>query len=167
MGSTELGKMVFIDECSVNCGMTRLYGRTRTTKRVNEYVSDNRFERTSIVSSIRLNLEQAPMLFKGSLDSAVFSVYIKEVLVPTLKKDDIVILDNLSVHKVFGALSPIYEMGAQVKFLPPYSPDYNPIELVWSKLKTSLRKSKPVTFDELVNKTVAQLYSFSKILNFH
>jgi transposase len=141
---------VFVDECSVNCGMTRIYGRAYKSERINDYVPDIRFERTSLISSIRLNGEQAPFMFKGSLNGEVFSIYIREILAPTLKEGDIVVIDNLSVHKVTGLLEPIYQKGATVMFLPPYSPDMNPIELSWSKLKSILRKLKPRSFDDLV-----------------
>lgn len=141
---------MFVDECSVNCGMTRIYGRAYKSERINDYVPDIRFERTSLISSIRLNGEQAPFMFKGSLNGEVFSIYIREILAPTLKEGDIVVIDNLSVHKVTGLLEPIYQKGATVMFLPPYSPDMNPIELSWSKLKSILRKLKPRSFDDLV-----------------
>jgi transposase len=75
-------------------------------------------------------------MFKGSTDRFTFSVYVKSILAPTLRKGDLVILDNLAVHKVLGVLDPIYQRGAKVIFLPPYSPDFNPVELCWSKMKS-------------------------------
>ena len=146
----DISKLVFIDESSVNCGMTRLYGRSLKSERVVDYVPDVRFERTSIISSIRLNGEQAPFMFKGSLNGEVFATYIREVLAPSLRKDDIVIIDNFSAHKVKGALDPVYMVGATVMFLPPYSPDYNPIEKCWSKIKSIIRKIKPRSFEDLL-----------------
>lgn len=130
--------------------MTRLYGRAIKGERVNEYTPDIRFERTTIISSIRLNGEQAPFMFKGTLNGEVFSVYVREVLAPSLKTGDIVVLDNLSAHKVSGSLDPIYQRGAKVMFLPPYSPDFNPIELCWSKMKSILRSLKPRCIDSLL-----------------
>jgi len=144
-------KLVFLDESSVNCGMTRIYGRAKSGKRVNEYVPDIRFERTSVISSIKINAEQAPFMFSGTLTGEVFEIYVREVLVPFLKEGDIIILDNLSAHKVKGALDPINKKGASVIFLPPYSPDFNPIELAWSKMKSIIRKLKPRSKDELVD----------------
>ena len=145
----DLSSLVFVDESSINCGMTRLYARSDRKERVNDYVPDIRFERTTIISSIRLDGEQAPFMFKGSLNGDVFSIYILEVLAPTLREGDIVVIDNFSAHKVEGALEAIYKKGATVMFLPPYSPDFNPIELCWSKLKSIIRKYKPRCIDSL------------------
>jgi len=130
--------------------MTRLYARAMKSSRVNDYTPDVRFEKTSVISSIRLSGEQAPFMFKGSLNGEMFSAYVREILAPTLKTGDIVILDNLSAHKVKGALDPIYKIGATVLFLPPYSPDYNPIELCWAKMKALLRKLKPRCIEALL-----------------
>jgi len=142
--------------------MTRLYGRSCNGERISDFVPDIRYERTSIISSIRLNGEKASMIFKGALDGTTFMAYIREVLAPTLEEGDIVVLDNLSVHKVAGVLEPIYQKGATVMFLPPYSPDLNPIELSWSKMKSVLRKLKPRGFDELVLAMEIALDSFNK-----
>jgi transposase len=131
--------------------MTRLYGRAPTNERVNDYVPDVRFERTSIISTLSLNGVNAPMMFKGTLDGDFFAGYVEHVLTPTLSPGDIVVLDNYSAHKTSGALDPIYEKGATVLFLPEYSPDLNPIELMWSKVKAVLRKLKPRTAEELLN----------------
>jgi transposase len=159
--------LVFLDESSINCGMTRLYGRAPKSERVNDYVPDVRFERTSVISTIRLSGETAPLIFKGSLNGDLFTVYVREIFAPTLKPGDIAVMDNLSSHKVAGALLPIFEKGATVLFLPPYSPDFNPIELSWSKMKAVLRKLRANTYDELVDDMKSALNSFSStdILN--
>ena len=157
----DVNKLVFLDESSINCGMTRLYGRGLTTKRVNDYNPDIRFERTSIVSTIRLNGETAPLIFKGTLNGEFFGAYIKQCLAPTLKEGDIVIMDNCSSHKVKGLLQPILDMNASVLFLPPYSPDFNPIEMSWSKMKSILRKLKPKTYDELISSLQIALNTFT------
>jgi transposase len=141
--------------------MTRLYGRALKNERVNDYVPDVRFERTSIISTIRLNGEQAPFIFKGTLNGILFGAYVEQILAPTLKPGDVVIMDNGSAHKTSSALNPIYNAGANVLFLPPYSPDFNPIELSWSKMKSVLRKLKPRTFDELVVSLQVALDSFT------
>jgi transposase len=142
--------------------MTRLYGRSKKGDRVNDYTPDVRFERASVISSIRLNGVQTPFMFKGTLDGDLFKAYVKESLAPTLKRGDIVIMDNLSSHKVKGALDPIYEKGAEVMFLPPYSPDLNPIEMSWSKMKSALRKLKAATYDDMVKSMKTALDSFTK-----
>jgi transposase len=103
--------------------MTRLYGRARKSERVNDYTPDVRFERTSIISTISLDGRQAPLMFKGTLNGELFVEYVKEILAPMLREGDVVILDNLTAHKVKNALKPIYQKGASVLFLPPYSPD--------------------------------------------
>lgn len=153
--------LVFLDESSINCAMTRLYGRALKKDRVNDYVPDVRFERTSIISSIRLSGHTAPLIFKGTLNGEFFSAYIKQCLAPTLKEGDVVIMDNCSSHKVKGVLQPIFDMKASVLFLPPYSPDFNPIEMSWSKMKSILRKLKPRTYDELIQALQIALNSFT------
>ena len=130
--------------------MTRLYGRAPSNERVNDYVPDVRFERTSIIAALGLSGVSAPLAFKGTLNGEFFAGWVEQVLAPTLSVGDIVFLDNYSPHKVAGALDPIYEKGVTVVFLPEYSPDLNPIELMWSKVKSILRKLKPRTFDELI-----------------
>ena len=147
----DIPKLRFLDESSVNAGMTRLYGRAPTNERVNDYVPDVRFERTSIISTLSLNGVEAPMMFKGTMNGDFFAGYIEHVLAPTLSRGEIVVMDNYSAHKGFDVLEPIYEMGASVMFLPEYSPDLNPIELMWSKVKSILRKLKPRTAEDLIS----------------
>jgi hypothetical protein len=124
-------KLVFLDESSINTGMTRLYGRGPRNERVVDYAPDVRFERTTILSSVRANGELVPCVFDGSLNGDIFKKYIAEFLVPTLKEGDVVVMDNLSSHKVEGVTEPIVAAGAKVLYLPPYSPDLNPIEMMW------------------------------------
>jgi transposase len=153
---------VFLDESSVNCGMTRLYGRAMASQRVNDYVPDVRFERTSVISALRLGGAASPMVFKGTLNGKLFKKYVTDFLAPTLKKGDILVLDNLSSHKVAGSLNPVFRRGASVMFLPPYSPDFNPIEMSWSKMKSVLKKLKPRTPDQLFAALRTALGSFTK-----
>ena len=143
--------MRFLDETSVNAGMTRLYGRAPTNERVNDYVPDVRFERTSVIATLGLDGVGAPMMFKGTMNGDFFTGYVEHVLAPTLLPGEIVVLDNYSAHKADGALDPIYEAGASVLFLPEYSPDLNPIELMWSKVKAILRKLKARTAETLLD----------------
>lgn len=123
--------------------MTRLYGRAFSNERVNDYVPDVRFERTSVMGALGVTGIVAPLIFKGTLNSELFKTYVNEVLVKTLKNGDTFILDNCSVHTVKDIMKPIIDMGVNVIFLPKYSPDFNPIELAWSKMKACLRKLKP------------------------
>jgi transposase len=145
----EIGQLVFLDEASINCAMTRLRGWGEKHDRVEDYVPDVRFERTSILATVRLSGVNAPITFKGTLNGDIFALYVKYVLAPTLSVGDVVFLDNLSAHKVDGVFDPIYERGAYVWFLPRYSPDLNPIELMWSKVKAILRKLKARSWEEL------------------
>lgn len=135
-------KLIFLDESGINTGMTRLYGRALKHQRVVDAVPDVRFHRTTILSSVRMDGTIIPCVFEEALNGDLFREYIKRFLVPALKTDDIVVMDNLSSHKVSGVVEAIEAVGAHVRFLPPYSPDFNPIELMWSKLKAILRKLK-------------------------
>jgi transposase len=142
--------------------MTRLYGRAKTNERVNDYVPDVRFERTSVVANIRLNGKQSTMTFKGTLNGQVFAAYVEQCLAPMLSLGDIVVMDNLSSHKVKGAINPILAKGATVLYLPPYSPDFNPVELSWSKMKSMLGKLKARTVEEMEEAMKISLDCFTK-----
>ena len=136
-------RLVFLDESGVNLNMTRRYGRAVGKTRVYDHVPLNTPRNTTLLSSIRL--EDASMVHKeitGALNGATFLEYIRNDLSPTLKPGDIVIMDNLKVHKVNGVRQAIEQKGASVLYLPPYSPDLNPIEMLWSKIKAFLRKEK-------------------------
>jgi transposase len=143
-------RVVFLDESSVNAGMTRLYGRAIGKERVNDYVPDYRFERTSIISGISCDGVVAPMIFKGTLNAEVFKTYVAEFLAKELDNGDVLVLDNLSCHKVKGVVEPLIEKGVKILYLPPYSPDLNPIELMWSKVKSVLRRLKARAFESLI-----------------
>jgi len=145
----DVGNTYWLDQMSINCGMTRLYGRAFKNERINDYVPDVRFERTSVMGAMGIKGMVAPLAYKGTLNGEFFGVYVKEVLAPSLKKGDTLILDNLSPHKVKDVLNPLIDKGINIIFLPVYSPDFSPIELAWSKIKAFLRKIKARTFDEL------------------
>lgn len=102
-----------------------------------------------MISSIRLDGTTACMTIEGATNTEVFRVYVREVLIPSLKAGDVVIMDNLSAHKNAQTIALIEAAGASVQFLPPYSPDLNPIEMMWSKVKNSIRSEEPRTTDEL------------------
>ena len=144
-----VGNVYWLDQMSINSGMTRLYGRAFKNERINDYVPDVRFERTSVMGALGLNGMIAPLAYKGTLNGEFFRAYVKEVLTPVMKKGDTLILDNLSPHKVNDVLKPLLDKGIKVLFLPVYSPDFSPIELAWSKIKTFLRKVKARTFSDL------------------
>jgi transposase len=142
-------RLIFLDESSINTGMTRLYGRSQNGKRIYDYVPDVRFQRTSIVSTLRLDGEMVPLTFKGSLNGERFGEYVKEYLAPTLREGDIVFWDGLQAHKNKEAREAVLAAKAKIIYLPPYSPEFNPIELMWSKVKAYLRKVKARTIDAL------------------
>ena len=125
--------------------MTRLYGRAPANERINDYVPDVRFQRASILSTVRLDGTQVPLVFNGTLDGKLFKKYAEDFLAPTLSSGDILLLDNSSVDRAKDVLDSIIERGVTVLFLPPYSSDYNPIEMLWSKMKSFLRKRKART----------------------
>ena len=145
----DVNKLVFLDECGVNTGMTRLYGRAFGGERVVEYVPDCRYETNTIFSSVRLSGDTTPIIFEGALNGNIFKTISEKVLAPSLNVGDIVVMDNLSAHKVTGIIETIEKAGAFVMFLPEYSPDLNPIELMWSKIKSVIRSLKPRSLDEL------------------
>lgn len=142
-------RLVFLDESGAKTNMTRLYGRAERGQRVCDAVPNGSWHTTTMIAAIRLTEPQAPFVFEGAMDALAFRVYTAQVLAPTLQPGDIVVLDNLSSHKDKVARESIRATGAQIRDLPPYSPDLNPIELMWSKIKTFLRKSKARTTDQL------------------
>ena len=151
-------KLVFLDESGLNIDMVRRYGRAKNKNRVNDYAPVNTPKKTTLVSSVRLDGTQAYEFFQGSLNGKNFLSYVKNTLIPTLKKGDIVVMDNLSCHKVKGVKEAIEEAGASVLYLPPYSPDFNPIEMMWSKMKTLLRNWKTDT-PELLHSVIPDAFS--------
>jgi len=139
----------FLDEAGSNIAMTRLYGRAARGARVYDSVPQNYGENVTMLATLGLTGIQAPMMIQGAVDGIVFLEYVKQILVPTLKKGDVVIMDNLGAHKVKGVREAIEAVGAKVIYLPPYSPDLNPIEKCWSKIKTYLRAVKARTIEAL------------------
>lgn len=129
----------FIDESGVNLAMTRLYGRAPRGERVTGSVPQNYGENVTLLASLSTSGLGALMTVGGATDGEVFSVYVEQVLCPTLRRGDIVVMDNLGAHKVSGVREAIERRGAQLLYLPPYSPDLSPIEQCWSKLKAVLR----------------------------
>ena len=119
--------------------MTRLYGRAQRGERVRDSVPSGRWETTTMIAAVGRNGPQAPWVFEGALDGDMFEVYVTRVLAPTLQPGDIVVMDNLSTHKNKTARKAILDAGAEIWDLPAYSPDFNPIEKMWSKIKNLLR----------------------------
>ena len=129
--------------------MTPLYGRALCGKRVVDDVPHGHRKTTTFIASLRCDGLRAPMVIDGAINSELFLAYVEQELHKTLKEGDIVLMDNLSSHKVVGVKVAIKSVGAKVVYLPPYSPDFNPTEQVFSKLKTMLRKLKTRTMGAL------------------
>jgi len=154
-------KLHFIDEISTHLGLTRLYGRAAPGERVVEATPGFSGPHYTSVAALSLRGVHAPFVFQGNMDSPAFETYVEHILGPDLVYGDIVILDNLSPHKHAVIRRLIEARGATVEFLPPYSPDFNPIENCWSKTKAFLRKMKARTFDELITALAQALRSVS------
>ncbi len=144
-----ISRFKFLDEAGSNLAMTRLYGRAAKGERVIDTVPQNYGENITMLASLSLSGIKAPMTINGAVDGIVFKVYVEQVLCPTLSVGDTVVMDNLPAHKVSGIKELIEAKGAKLIYLPPYSPDLNPIEKCWSKIKTHLRKAKARTRAEL------------------
>jgi len=129
--------------------MTRAYARARKHERVLEHAPHGHWNTTTLIAGITSRGAIAPMMLDGPMDTLAFEAYLEQVLIPALPKKTIVIMDNLSAHKSQGVEVRLKKAGAQLRYLPPYSPDFNPIELMWSKVKTFLRAVKARTQDEL------------------
>ena len=143
--------LVFVDESGANTKMTRLRGRALGGKRLLARVPHGHYQTTTLISGLRLEGHCAPWLFGGPMNGEMFLAWVRQGLAPTLRAGDVVILDNLSTHKIRGVREAIEAVGARLLYLPPYSPDFNPIEPMWSKIKQILRGHDPRTEEELVS----------------
>jgi transposase len=148
---TDLQRLVFLDETGAKTNMTRLRGRAPGGQRLVDAAPAGHWATTTLLSSVRLDGATAAMVIDGATDAEVFLEYTRQVLTPTLRAGDIVVMDNLSPHKMPAVIAAIESCGARVWFLPPYSPDLNPIEKMWSKVKAFLRKAKARTLDALID----------------
>lgn len=122
--------------------MTRLRGRSPRGKRLHAAAPCGRWRTTTMIGSVRQDGSTTCMTVEGAVNAGVFRVYVRDFLLPALSAGDILVMDNLSAHKDGEALGLLREAGVKVRFLPAYSPDYNPIELMWSKVKSLLRKAE-------------------------
>ena len=150
-GQAELdpSKLVFIDETGASTKMARLYGRSKRGTRCVASVPHGHWQTTTFTGALRLSGMTAPMVLDGPMDGEAFIAYVEQVLAPTLSAGDIVIMDNLRAHKCQAARAAIEARGAKLDFLPPYSPDFNPIEQIFAKLKSLLRKAAARTLEDL------------------
>lgn len=142
-------RLVFIDETWASTNMARRYGRCRRGHRLRSAVPHGHWKTTTFIAGLRLTGIVAPMVLDGPINGRSFQAYVDRVLIPDLRPGDIVIMDNLGSHKGPGVQAAIEAAGATVRYLPPYSPDFNPIEKAFSKLKAHLRKAAERTRDAL------------------
>ena len=142
-------RVVFIDETWAKTNMTRTYGRSELGTRLIERVPAGRWGTTTFLGALRASGFVAPLTVDGPINGPLFLAWVEQHLAPTLSAGDLVIMDNLSSHKVAGVREAIEAAGAELRYLPPYSPDLNPIELAFAKIKKLLRDGAERTVDKL------------------
>ena len=154
-------KLVFLDETWAKTNMTRLYGRAPRGQRLTGMAPFGHWNTTTFIAALRHDRIVAPMVLHGAMNGRAFRAWVEQSLAPTLAAGDLVIADNLGSHKVAGVRDAIEARGASLLFLPAYSPDLNPIEQVFAKLKALLRKAAPRDRDTLWKTIGASLNRFS------
>ena len=152
---------MFLDETGATTKMARLRGRSPKGERCRAAIPHGHWKTTTLVAGLRLDGLTAPMVIDGAMNGAAFTTYAEAFLAPTLSPGDIVVLDNLPAHKVNGARAAIERAGARLIFLPPYSPDFNPIEQAFAKIKALLRKAAARTLETLDAAIAAALDAFT------
>jgi transposase len=142
-------RLVFIDETWASTNMARRYGRAPRGQRLRMSVPHGHWKTTTFIGALRLTGMTAPMVLDGPINGLAFQAYVDQVLVLELKPGDVVVMDNLGSHKGASVRSSIEAAGARLLYLPPYSPDFNPIEMAFAKLKAFFRAARPRTFDHV------------------
>jgi len=142
--------LLFVDESGANTKMTRLRGRTLGGQRLVDRIPHGNYQTSTLIAGIRLEGPCAPWLFDGPMNGEMFLAWVQQGLAPTLRAGELVIMDNLTTHKIRGVQEAIHSRGARLLYLPPYSPDFNPIEPMWSKIKQFLRSRAPRSENELL-----------------
>jgi transposase len=148
-GMLDPARLVFIDETAVSTNMVRLRGRTERGVRLIGRVPLGEWKTITFVAALRHNKMTAPMVIEGAMNGEMFLAYVEQCLAPTLKRNDIVVVDNFAAHKAPGIREAIEKTGATLRYLPKYSPDLNPIEMPYSKFKEFLRKAAERTVPRL------------------
>jgi len=156
------GSLVFLDETGAKNNMTRRYGRAPGGERARDRAPAGSWSTTTLVAAVSAAGPMAPMLLDGPLDAEAFAAWVEQSLVRELKAGDIVVMDNLSSHKTAQVRPLIERARARLLYLPPYSPDLNPIEKMWSKIKTLLRGAKARTAQALTEAVASALTAVSK-----
>jgi transposase len=142
--------------------MARLRGRAPRGKRCVASIPHGHWKTTTFTAGLRLGGMVAPMVLDGAMNGEAFIAYVEQVLVPELSKGDVVVMDNLPAHKVTGVRTAIEGAGARLIYLPPYSPDFNPIEMAFSKFKALLRKAAPRTIPQLWDVIAVAIEKFNE-----
>ena len=141
--------------------MIRRYARSRRGTRIGDHAPCGHWQTHTIVAALRPTALTAAAVFNGPIDNDSFRAYVEQILVPTLRPGEVVVLDNLAVHKQPEVRAAIEQVGARLRFLPPYSPDFNPIEQAFAKLKALLRRARPRSFDQVCTVVAAALRLFA------
>lgn len=159
---------MFVDESGVTTDLLRRYARSPRGTRVSDHTPCSHWQTHTVVAALRATQMTATAVFDGPIDALTFRAYVEQVLVPTLQPGDVVVLDNLAAHKQPEVQRAIEGAGARLRFLPPYSPDFNPIELAFAKLKAFLRAARPRTFDDvcLLMRTALALFLPDECANY-
>ena len=152
---------MFIDETGASTKMARRYGRSPRGERCRASVPHGHWKTTTFVGALRLEGMTAPMILDGAMHGDAFLAYVEQVLAPTLSHGDIVVMDNLPAHKPTAVRKAIEAAGAELRFLPPYSPDLNPIEMAFSKFKAFLKKTAARTKDDLWDAIAQAIETFT------
>ena len=162
-------RLVFIDETGASTKMARRYGRCRRGERLDAALPYGHWKTTTFLGGLTSRGFIAPYVLDGPMDGAVFKAWVEQMLAPQLKPGDIVILDNLSSHKVAGVREAVTASGAEIRYLPPYSPDLNPIENAFSKLKALLRKARRAHQGRLgeCDRQTARLFHARRVSKLH
>jgi transposase len=160
-GIFDPAKLVFIDETATSSNMVRLHGRCPRGERLIGYAPHGHWKTITLVAGLRHRGIVAPFVLEGAMTGPLFLAYVQQCLAPTLKRGDIIVMDNLPVHKVAGVAEAIEAVGATLLYLPPYSPDFNPIEQAFSKIKAHLRKAAEHTIPRLLRRIGRVVTNFS------
>lgn len=166
--ASHLERLAFIDETSVKTNMIKTSGWAPRGQRLVDHAPFGQWRTQTFIGALRHDRLDAPWVISGAMNSEMFDLYVETQLVPTLREGDVVILDNLSSHKSPRAAHALGDVGAWFLFLPPYSPDLNPIEMAFSKLKTLIRKAAARSYEELWQAVghVCDLFSEEECYNF-
>jgi len=160
-GAWDIRRLVFIDETSLNTKLARIYGWSSRGQRCRSAIPHGHWHSSTFLAALRHDQLVAPFLVDGPVDAEIFLVYLEQVLLPCLQPGDVLILDNLATHKVHGVQQLLHAKAVELRYLPPYSPDLNPIEPAFSKLKAYLRKRAARTLEQLVAAVGSSLPTFS------